>query len=218
MWTVNCRYAVDPGYALLSSQSNCLYVAALTERELIQTGTSAPIWAAVLGWRDALTGLLRAALPATGPGAELDCEAWADHVVVTFEGAFILWRVREGNGYMKAQLAALRAATAAIAAVSPRGNTDLEGPGGRDLDGRRAGPVDGACVRRCRSPRAQHYLVSESLAATSVEESGTTATSSWDRCLAQHLRGAVDLSLAISRAGATRMRLTLTPVPAFGDR
>lgn len=107
-------YFVDEAELLMSAQSYCLYVAALTERELIQTGTSAPIREAVLGWRDALTELLRAALPVTGKATELDCEAWADHVFVTFEGAFILCRAMEDNGHMKAQLAALRTATAAM--------------------------------------------------------------------------------------------------------
>lgn len=131
----------------MSAQSNCLYVAALTERELIQTGTSAPIRAAVLGWREALTDLLRAALPATGPAAELDCEAWADQVFVTFEGAFILC---PGHGRQPIHESPTRRPSRrhrSHAAVNPRGHTDLEGPR-RHLDGRRAGPVDAAASTR----------------------------------------------------------------------
>ena len=46
-----------------------------------------------------------AALP---PDSDLDAEALADHVFVTFEGAFILCRATGDPGHMRRQLGALR--------------------------------------------------------------------------------------------------------------
>ncbi len=98
----------------MSAQSNCLYVAALTERELIQTGTSAPIRAAVLGWREALTELLRAALPATDPRPNLTARHGPTTSSSPSKAPSSCARAMEDNRYMKVQLAALRAATAAM--------------------------------------------------------------------------------------------------------
>ena len=46
-----------------------------------------------------------AALP---PDSDLDAEALADHVFVTFEGAFILCRATGDPGHMRSQLRVLR--------------------------------------------------------------------------------------------------------------
>lgn len=90
---------------LMSAQSSCLYVSVLTERELVERGTSSQITAAIVAWREAIADLLRAALP---PDSDLDAEALADHVFVTFEGAFILCRATGDPGHMRRQLGALR--------------------------------------------------------------------------------------------------------------
>ena len=63
------------------------------------------ITAAIVAWREAIADLLRAALP---PDSDLDAEALADHVFVTFEGAFILCRATGDPGHMRRQLGALR--------------------------------------------------------------------------------------------------------------
>jgi len=62
-----------------------------------------------------LAELLRAALP-PGAAAAGACEAWADHVFVTFEGSFILCRSLGDDRHMQAQLALLRGCTAALVA------------------------------------------------------------------------------------------------------
>lgn len=158
---------------LMSAQSSCLYVAILTERQLVDAGTAADIRRAVLAWREELAALFRAALgdrartwtdptepdptepgptepdnaapdnaapdqeepdPGTpNPGAPvpaeparaqpgeaaLDPEALADHVFVTFEGAFILCRTLDDPGLMGAQLRALRLLVAGLLAAPP---------------------------------------------------------------------------------------------------
>lgn len=90
---------------LMSAQSSCLYVSILTERQLVADGTSAGINAAILAWRYALAELLREALP---PASAVDADALADHVFVTFEGAFVLCRSTGDPGHMRAQLTVLR--------------------------------------------------------------------------------------------------------------
>lgn len=93
---------------LMSAQSSCLYVSILTERQLADAGTSEQIVGAIEAWRTGLAEILRAAL-ADRPAADIDPDALADHVFVTFEGAFLLCRSTGDNGHMRAQLRVLRA-------------------------------------------------------------------------------------------------------------
>jgi TetR/AcrR family transcriptional repressor of nem operon len=51
--------------------------------------------------------MLREALPARPPDA-IDIDALADHLFVTFEGAFILCRSMDDSRHMRAQLTVLR--------------------------------------------------------------------------------------------------------------
>jgi TetR/AcrR family transcriptional regulator, transcriptional repressor for nem operon len=66
----------------------------------------------VTAWRDAIVVLLREALGDFGH----DLEALADHVFVTFEGAFILCRTTGDPTHMRRQLSALRVLVDALAA------------------------------------------------------------------------------------------------------
>jgi TetR/AcrR family transcriptional repressor of nem operon len=93
---------------LMAAQSNCLYVSVLTERQLAQQGTSELIVRAIKAWRTTLSRMLRAALAGRRPVLDIDIDALADHVFVTFEGAFILCRSTEDTGHMRAQLTVLR--------------------------------------------------------------------------------------------------------------
>lgn len=97
--------------ALMSEQSNCLYVTAVTERQLVRAETSAEIERAVHAWRAAIAGLIRAAAP--DEAGRLNPDDLADHVFVTFEGAFIIARATADPGQMRRQLATLRALVAA---------------------------------------------------------------------------------------------------------
>jgi TetR/AcrR family transcriptional regulator, transcriptional repressor for nem operon len=105
----------DGADELMAGQSSCLYVSILTERQLAQAGTRELIARAVLAYRTELSQLLQAALR-TRPGAlaggsaapAFDTDALADHMFVTFEGAFILARSTEQAQHMRAQLTVLR--------------------------------------------------------------------------------------------------------------
>ncbi|WP_167880490.1 TetR/AcrR family transcriptional regulator [Nocardioides guangzhouensis] len=95
---------------LMDEQSSCLYISVLTERQLVNAGTAEPIVKAVVAWRDGLARLLAAAL-ADGAGGrrhQVDVDALADHVFVTFEGAFLLARATGDPGHMRRQLHVLR--------------------------------------------------------------------------------------------------------------
>lgn len=99
------------GDEIMSAQSNCLYVSVLSERQLAGPESGGAILGAVVAWREAIVGLLRAAL-----GERPDLDDLADHVFVTFEGAFILCRTTGDPSHMRRQLAALRVLLTALAA------------------------------------------------------------------------------------------------------
>lgn len=101
------RFFEDGADELMSAQSNCLYVSMLTERQLAAAGTSEQIVGAITAWRTTLSTMLRAALDQR-PGREIDTDALADHVFVTFEGAFLLCRSTGDNRHMRSQLTVLR--------------------------------------------------------------------------------------------------------------
>ncbi|MET1059496.1 MAG: TetR/AcrR family transcriptional regulator [Nocardioides sp.] len=102
----------DRADEIMSVQSSCLYVSILAERQLMVAGASEPILRAVVAWRSALADLLGAALGERAAAA--DVEALADHVFVTFEGAFLLARSTGDPGHMRRQLATLRGLVAAF--------------------------------------------------------------------------------------------------------
>jgi TetR/AcrR family transcriptional repressor of nem operon len=102
------RFFEDGADELMSAQSNCLYVSILTERQLAAAGTSEQIVGAITAWRTTLSTMVRTALDQRRPGHGIDTDALADHVFVTFEGAFLLCRSTGDNQHMRAQLAVLR--------------------------------------------------------------------------------------------------------------
>ncbi|HEY7596219.1 MAG TPA: helix-turn-helix domain-containing protein [Actinophytocola sp.] len=102
------RIFEDGADELMSAQSSCLYVSILTERQLAAAGTSEQIVGAIEAWRVALSEILRAALADRPAAADVDPDALADHVFVTFEGAFLLCRSTGDTGHMRAQLRVLR--------------------------------------------------------------------------------------------------------------
>ena len=102
------RVFEDGADELMAAQSSCLYVSVLTERQLASSGTWDQISRAVLAWRAELARLLGDALAARPDAVPVDTNALADHVFVTFEGAFILARSMNDAGHMRAQLRVLR--------------------------------------------------------------------------------------------------------------
>lgn len=100
------RLFEDTADELMSEQSSCLYVAVLAERQLAVDETSDQIRVAVVAWRQALAQLVREAGIDGIDG--IDAEALADHLFVTFEGAFVLARSMGEPAHMRAQLRVLR--------------------------------------------------------------------------------------------------------------
>jgi TetR/AcrR family transcriptional repressor of nem operon len=105
------RVFEDTADELMSAQSSCLYVAVLTERQLAGTGGE-PIQRSIDAWREGYAALLRDALGARA--ARVDVDALADHLFVTFEGAFLLCRSTGDPSHMRAQLATYRTLVAAL--------------------------------------------------------------------------------------------------------
>jgi TetR/AcrR family transcriptional repressor of nem operon len=102
------RVFEDGAGELMAAQSSCLYVSVLTERQLALSGTREQIAKSVAAWRATLAGMLREALAARPAAASVDTDALADHLFVTFEGAFILSRSMNDPRHMRAQLTVLR--------------------------------------------------------------------------------------------------------------
>ena len=111
------RHFEDRAEDVMSAQSNCLYVAVLTEQQLVSNGTADLVNHAIEVWRKEIADLLVAA--ATARDLDLgDVEALADHVFVTFEGAFLLCRSTGSPEHMRAQLAVLRRLLATTLGIS----------------------------------------------------------------------------------------------------
>lgn len=93
---------------IVSAQPSCLYVSFITERQLVGEATTETIAGAITAWRDALHALLREAVAVRPPARAVDLEALADHLFVTFEGAFILARSMGDPSLMRRQLRLVR--------------------------------------------------------------------------------------------------------------
>lgn len=113
------RFFENGADELMAAQSSCLYVSILTERQLAQAGTSSQIVEAITAWRTTLSTMIRHALAAPPDGPTVDAEALADHVFVTFEGAFILARSSNEPAHMRAQLRVLRQLLTVLLAPTP---------------------------------------------------------------------------------------------------
>lgn len=114
------RWFEDRADEIMSAQSNCLYVAVLTERQLVDAGTSAEIVRAVVTWRERIAEIIRDAL-ATRPGVEVDAADLADHLFVTFEGSYLLCRSLGDPEPMRQQLRVFRQLLTSL--IAPAGST-----------------------------------------------------------------------------------------------
>ncbi len=101
------RFFEDAADEMMAGTTGCLYISVLTEMQLVESGTSDPIAKAAAQWREAFAVLLREA-DAEDASAHLDVDALADHLFVTFEGAFLLARTTGDPGQMRRQLSVLR--------------------------------------------------------------------------------------------------------------
>lgn len=94
--------------SLLAEDTSCLYIAALTERDLLDEATIDQVGRSIRGWRDAFADLLRAALRSAAVADPPDADELADHLFVTFEGAFLLCRALRSADPMREQLRVFR--------------------------------------------------------------------------------------------------------------
>ena len=90
------------------NQSSCLYVSFVHDRELTSDGSTKVIDDAIVAWRIGIRDKLVAAAETRPRLAAMDLDALADHVFVTFEGAFILARATGDQTMMRVQLRTLR--------------------------------------------------------------------------------------------------------------
>ncbi len=102
---------------LLAAEASCLYIAVLSERELLDTTTRAEVERGIRGWRTAVAELLVEAYAVVEPSGAPDPEELADHLFATFEGAFLLCRTLGSAQPMRAQLRVYRQLVAALLGV-----------------------------------------------------------------------------------------------------
>mgnify|MGYP001820286655 CR=1 FL=1 len=100
-------------------QSSCLYASFVHHRELTSDGSTEVIVEAIEAWRAAIADKLAAAAVRGSLQEGIDLDDLADHVFVTFEGAFILARALRDTSRMRAQLRILRQTLEALLGVTP---------------------------------------------------------------------------------------------------
>lgn len=94
---------------LVSADSACIYIAMLTERDLLEPETAAAIDRAIRCWREGFARLLRPAFDSRGRNVGMpDVDELADHLFATFEGGYLMCRSLGSAEPMRAQLRVLR--------------------------------------------------------------------------------------------------------------
>jgi TetR/AcrR family transcriptional repressor of nem operon len=92
----------------LTAESACLYIAMITERDLLDDATAKEVERAMLAWRSAFAELIRAAYAAREVTGGPDPEDLADQLFVTFEGSYLMCRALDSPEPMRAQLRVYR--------------------------------------------------------------------------------------------------------------
>jgi TetR/AcrR family transcriptional repressor of nem operon len=105
---------------LVSEDSACLYIAALSERDLLEGPVRDAVLRAIVTWRDEVAALLAPALATrAGQVPDLpDAHELADHLFATFEGGYLLCRSLGSPEPMRAQLRVFRQLLEALLATS----------------------------------------------------------------------------------------------------
>lgn len=93
---------------LVSADSACLYLAVLTERDLLDDTTSEAVERAIVAWRVEFSALIRAALAARGLRRRINADDVADHLFATFEGGYLLCRSLRSAEPMRRQIRVMR--------------------------------------------------------------------------------------------------------------
>lgn len=100
------RHFEDWAEELVAEDSACLYIAVLSEHDLLEDATLHEVQRAVAAWRAGFAGLLRPALEGTDTAICVD--ELADHLFATFEGAFLMCRAARSAEPMRSQLRVVR--------------------------------------------------------------------------------------------------------------
>jgi TetR/AcrR family transcriptional repressor of nem operon len=103
---------------LVAQQPSCLYVSYIYEKQLFDDGTNDVIVDAIVAWRERIAGKLRAAAQLHPLASHVDLDDVADHLFVTFEGAFVLTRATGDASLMRRQLALARQYVAVLFGVA----------------------------------------------------------------------------------------------------
>lgn len=98
----------DAGDEIVAEQPSCLYVSYIFDRQLFDDGTNDVIAEALLSYRSRLATKIAAAIEQHPPLIPVDPGTLADHVIVTFEGAFVLTRALGDQTLMRKQLELVR--------------------------------------------------------------------------------------------------------------
>lgn len=93
---------------LVSHQPSCLYVSYIYDRQLADDGTNDVIAGALEAYRARILEKILAAAAAHPLSGEIDPVALADHLNVTFEGAFVIARALDDPSIMRKQLELVR--------------------------------------------------------------------------------------------------------------
>jgi len=102
------RLFEDAADEMVSQQPSCLYVSYVYEKQLFDDGTIGVIADVLLAYRRRLEEKIAAAVELHPPSFPVDAVALADHVTVTFEGAFVLTRALGDPSLMRQQLELVR--------------------------------------------------------------------------------------------------------------
>ena len=100
------RWAIE----LVHEDSACLYIAALTEQDLLAGPVRDAVLRGITTWRDEVAALLAPALATRAEHIEdlPDAHELADHLFATFEGGYLLCRSLGSPEPMRAQLRVFR--------------------------------------------------------------------------------------------------------------
>ncbi|MGL6279517.1 MAG: TetR/AcrR family transcriptional regulator [Gaiella sp.] len=101
----------DAAEEMVSEQPSCLYVSYIFDKQLFDDGTNDVIAEALLAYRSRLADKIAAAIEKHPPLIPIDPPTLADHVLATFEGAFVLTRALGDQTLMRKQLELVRHTT-----------------------------------------------------------------------------------------------------------
>jgi TetR/AcrR family transcriptional repressor of nem operon len=98
----------DAAEEMVAEQPSCLYVSYIFDKQLFDDGTNDVIAEALLAYRSRLADKIAAAIESRPPLMPVDPGTLADHVIVSFEGAFVLTRALGDQTLMRRQLELVR--------------------------------------------------------------------------------------------------------------